>query len=332
MTSKPELERIQADYAQLLKYRAADREQKRAVAEAAHKMREEVRNVSRGFDSQLVDRISKADQTAIRKDAKKAQDLLQSTLVKLKAGALPAGCGRRQTQRRAVSNAMRAHKNFPTPAGPHIEPPPWLSGLLQWLTEHSIRHGQLTPPAYGCGDQSSLDVTCFPDTGLLKLSDQIKGDGWGWAASPGFPTVSASMVFIYFPPIEGILTATANIHLFGTVLVHAVDHWYATSDADLDLELTCGITQGTQQLASNSTPVVNQHRGNSTFFQAFDQVMQAPCTAYVLPETPVFITVGAYSNAWASSEFDTVDVDFASHDPEKYLLIESIDISLDPAT
>ena len=86
------------------------------------------------------------------------------------------------------------------------------------------------------------------------------------------------------------------------------------------------------QLAWNSTPVVKEHRGDSTSFQAFDEVLQAPSSAYVLPSAPVYITVGATAFADAASEYDTVDVDFASHDPEKYLLIESIDISLHPAT
>ena len=86
-------------------------------------------------------------------------------------------------------------------------------------------------------------------------------------------------------------------------------------------------------MRKTATTVVKQHRGDSRFFQAFDQVLQAPCTGYVLPDpnNPVFITVGASSTAGATSDDDTVEVDFSSHDPEKFIHIESIEISMDPA-
>jgi hypothetical protein len=328
MASQPDLERIQSDYTELLKQLAARNEQQKKIHAATRKLREEVRSVSRKFDMQLIERLSKAEQTALQKDAAKAREVLKSSLAKMKATAFPPA-NRRRTQQLAVSKALKHHKQE---RFPQIPPPPWIEQWIQWYEAHSIRHGQLTPPAYGCASAYDLNVTCFPDTGLLKLYDQITGDGWGWEAQAEPSTLLAAMVFIYYPQIEGILSATANIHLVGSVLVHAVDHVWSASDADADFELVCGITQGTTSLAWNSTPVVKQHRGDSTFFQIFDEVLQAPCTAYVLPDTPIYITVGATAFADAVSEYDTVDIDFASHDPEKYLLIESIDISLDPAT
>jgi hypothetical protein len=329
MASHPDVEKIQSDYAELLKQIAARREQQKKALAATRKLRQDVRNVSRKFDAQLTDRLSKTERTALQKDAATARQLMKSSLEKMKRTLRPPA-NKQRTQQLALRSALQPKKQSKFP---EIQPPPWINQWLQWVEEHSIRHGQLSAPAYGCANtEGETNISCFPDTGLLKLSYDITGDGWGWEAQAEPGTLFVGLVFIYFPRIEGILSATANMHLVGNVLVHAVDQWWSSSHADCDFELVCGITQGTTQLAWNSTPVVKQDRGDSTFFQAFDEVLQAPCTAYVLPETTIYITVGATAFADAASEYDTVDIDFASHDPEKYLLVESVDISLDPAT
>jgi len=323
---------VQTQFAMFMDELKRQRSFDSGVRSRAHEMCEEIRKLSRKSNLEIFSKMPKAQREELERNANESRDLLNAKLEVLKSTSLQAHRND-ATKQRAIDNAWKKQRIFADPPPPPPDAPAWLKGLLDWLGQHSVRHGQLFAPAYACAGDTKQGQNCFPEVGLLKLSYHISGQGgsWGWEASAEAPFIEDTLVYIYVPEIDGILSASANVHLFGTVLVHSDDHWWSSTEANLDFELNCRIQQGTAPSAYCATPVVKESVSDATNFYSFDQVLQAPCTSFVTANNPVFIAVGASVHGKARSDYATVDVDFSSHNPEKHILVESIDLSLDPA-
>ncbi len=172
---------------------------------------------------------------------------------------------------------------------------------------------------------------CYPQSALMEMSYHMSGAGGplGILAYATPYSSFAELTFVYLPPIEGILNVTANVHLLGTALAHSVDHWYCSAEADLEMTLYCDLFQHGEHVGTVGTNIIDEKHADSTYQRAFNDVFQAPCTAYVSANAPVLITVGAYATGVGQSDYATVDLDFMSPNPQKFILVKSIDYSLD---
>jgi hypothetical protein len=309
---------LQEEYKALVAFESAEKEKKNILAHETQQLRQNLHKLSSKYDSKLLDSLSKAERKELEANAKESKALIAEWSTKFKEN-LPPDSARRIRLEQSVQRHARYSRItpiFPFP-DPYLLPTPVLSG-------------QILPPAMNT--ISFPAGPCYPDTGLMELSYTSTGEGgdWGWEAiaAPGGGAVG--FVFGYVPPIEGILNVTGNVHLYGTASAYSADHWFCQAEASLSLNLYCSIFQGGYQIGYAASGIINEDFTDAKYQQLFDNVYQSPCSAYVLANAPVLITVAAFANGYGGSNYASIDLDFMSPNPQKFMLVKSIDYTIAP--
>ena len=83
--SNRDSKQIQKQYEELAKSQADQTENKLRMREATHQMREQLRNMSRKYDMQLLEKLPESERRVLEANASEAQTLVQAELSKFKS-------------------------------------------------------------------------------------------------------------------------------------------------------------------------------------------------------------------------------------------------------
>ncbi len=124
-TLQSRLQELEDQYEARKKFQANQAANQAKERDSTHQMREQLRDLSRKFDTQLIEKLSESQRKAIEVNAHEALILVQAELIKYKS-RLPSMSAEHILQKQALAQAMRPTKLplFPIPYPPPPAPDP----------------------------------------------------------------------------------------------------------------------------------------------------------------------------------------------------------------